>query len=43
MSIEVIYIKIESVEKEALRVEAKNLQLTLAAYCRMLLIKSLQK
>jgi len=40
---EVITIEIDSKEKEALRVEAKDCGLTLAGYCRFTLLKSLKK
>lgn len=38
---EVIYIRIDSLEKKALEIEARKLGLTLTAYCRMVLLKSL--
>lgn len=38
---EVIYIRIESQKKKRLEQEAKNLGLALTAYCRMVLLKSL--
>ncbi len=39
---QVIYIRIENKEKEALKKEAKKLGMALTAYCRMILIKSLK-
>ena len=42
-STSVIYIRIDDVDKQRLEVEAKRLGMTLTAYCRMVLIKSLKK
>ena len=40
---EVIYIRIDGNEKKSLELEAKCLGMTLTTYCRMILIKSLEK
>ena len=40
---EVIYIRIEPKEKESLKREARKLGMNLTTYCRMILIKSLNK
>ncbi len=39
----VIYIRIDPHEKKSLEIEAKWLGMTLTTYCRMLLLKSLEK
>ena len=39
---EILLIRIEKTEKEVLRERAKKLGLTLTAYCRMILIKSIK-
>jgi len=39
---EIIFIRIKKGEKEDLKIEAEKLGLTLTAYCRMILIKSLR-
>ncbi len=39
----VIYIRINQNEKKDLELEASKLGLTLTAYCRMILLQSLQK
>ncbi len=39
----VIYIRIENSEKRSLELEAKRLGMPLTTYCRMVLLKSLDK
>ena len=38
----VIYIRIDSSDKQALEYKAKQLGMTLTTYCRMVLLKSLE-
>ncbi len=39
----VIYIRIDSSDKQALEIKAKQLGMTLTTYCRMVLLKSLEE
>jgi len=38
----VIYIRIDSSDKQSLELKAKQLGMTLTTYCRMVLLKSLE-
>jgi len=39
----VIYIRIETKDKEALELEARKLGMSVTTYCRMVLLKTLKK
>ncbi len=39
---EVIFIRLEKIEKDKLVIKAKELGLTLTAYCRMILIQTMK-
>jgi antitoxin component of RelBE/YafQ-DinJ toxin-antitoxin module len=43
IDMKVIYIRIDNSEKQSLEIEARSLGMTLTTYCRMVLIKSLDK